>query len=45
MGAEDFAFYTKKAPRIFIFLGIRNEEKGIIYSHHHPRFNVDEDVL
>lgn len=45
MGAEDFAFYTKKAPGLFIFLGIRNEEKGIIYPHHHPRFDVDEDVL
>jgi len=45
MGAEDFAFYTKKAPGLFIFLGIRNEQKGVIYPHHHPKFNVDEDVL
>ncbi len=45
MGAEDFAFYTKKAPGLFILLGIRNEKKGIVYPHHHPRFNVDEEVL
>ncbi|EHR78170.1 peptidase M20 [Thermococcus litoralis DSM 5473] len=45
MGAEDFAFYTTKSPGLFILLGIRNEEKGIIYPHHHPKFNVDEDVL
>ncbi len=45
MGAEDFAFYTTKAPSLFILLGIRNEKKGIIYPHHHPKFDVDEDVL
>ncbi len=45
MGAEDFSFYTKKAPGLFIVLGIRNEKKGIVYPHHHPRFDVDEDVL
>lgn len=45
MGAEDFSFYVQKVRGVFIFLGIRNEEKGITYPHHHPRFNVDEDVL
>ncbi len=45
MGAEDFAFYLQKVPGAFITLGIKNKEKGIIYPHHHPKFNVDEDVL
>ncbi len=45
MGAEDFAFYLQEAPGAFLTLGIRNEKKGIIYPHHHPRFNVDEGVL
>ncbi|NJE01817.1 M20 family metallopeptidase [Thermococcus sp. JdF3] len=45
MGAEDFAFYLQKVPGTFLTLGIYNEEKGIIYPHHHPRFDVDEDVL
>jgi amidohydrolase len=45
MGAEDFSFYTKKAPGLFVLLGIKNEEKGIVHPHHHPRFNVDESVL
>ena len=45
MGAEDFAFYLQKVPGVFIALGIKNKEKGIIYPHHHPKFNVDEDVL
>lgn len=26
-------------------LGARNEEKGIIYPHHHEKFDVDEDVF
>lgn len=45
MGAEDFSFYLQKVPGAFLALGIRNEEKGIVHPHHHPKFNVDEDVL
>ena len=45
MGAEDFSFYLQKVPGAFLALGIRNEEKGITYPHHHPKFDVDEDVL
>ena len=45
MGAEDFSFYIEKTRGLFIILGIRNKEKGIVYPHHHPRFDVDEDVL
>ncbi len=45
MGSEDFSYYQQEVPGTFVFLGIRNEEKGIIYPHHHPRFDVDEDVL
>ncbi|HDZ35629.1 MAG TPA: amidohydrolase [Thermococcus sp.] len=45
MGAEDFAFYLQRVPGAFLTLGIRNEEKGIVYPHHHPKFDVDEDVL
>lgn len=45
MGAEDFAYYLGKVPGAFLTLGIRNERKGIIYPHHHPKFDVDEDIL
>ncbi|NJE48889.1 amidohydrolase [Thermococcus sp. 9N3] len=45
MGAEDFAYYLQRVPGAFLALGIRNEEKGIVYPHHHPKFDVDEDVL
>jgi len=45
MGAEDFAYYLQSVPGAFLTLGIRNEKKGIVYPAHHPKFNVDEDVL
>ncbi|WP_048149786.1 M20 metallopeptidase family protein [Palaeococcus ferrophilus] len=45
MGAEDFAYYLQRVPGAFLTLGIYNEEKGIIYPHHHPKFDVDEEVL
>lgn len=45
MGAEDFSYYLQKIRGAFIILGIKNEGKGIVYPHHHPKFDVDEDVL
>jgi len=45
MGGEDFAFYVEQVPGCFLGLGIRSEEKGAVYSVHHPRFKVDEDAL
>lgn len=45
MGGEDFAYYLEKVPGCFLRMGIRNEEKGIIYPLHHPQFDIDESVL
>jgi amidohydrolase len=45
MASEDMAYYLQKIPGTFFYLGSNNEEKGIIYPHHHPKFDVDEDVL
>ena len=45
MGGEDFSAFANEAPGCFIFLGAGNEDKGIIYPHHHPRFTIDEDAL
>ena len=44
-GAEDFSVYMESVPGVFGYLGCRNEEKGITAAHHHPAFDVDEDVL
>jgi amidohydrolase len=45
MGGEDFSAYQQVTPGTFFFVGAGNEEKGITYPHHHPRFSVDEDAL
>ena len=45
MGGEDFSAYQQKAPGVFAFVGAGNVAAGITYSHHHPRFNIDEDAL
>ena len=45
MVGEDFAYYLQKAKGALLTLGIYNEEKQVIYPHHHPRFQVDESVL
>lgn len=45
MGGEDFSAYQQKTPGTFVWVGAGNEEKGIVYPHHHPRFDVDEDAL
>lgn len=45
LGSEDFSCYLEKVPGCFAFLGAKNVEKGITYPHHHPRFDIDEDVL
>lgn len=44
-GGEDFAFFLEKAPGAFAFVGIRNDEKGANYPHHHDKFDMDEDAL
>ncbi|MEO5987547.1 MAG: amidohydrolase [Candidatus Eisenbacteria bacterium] len=45
MGGEDFAAFLAQVPGVFIAVGSRNEQRGLIHAHHHPRFDVDEDCL
>jgi metal-dependent amidase/aminoacylase/carboxypeptidase family protein len=45
MGAEDFGFYAQKLPACFFRLGVRNEEKGIVYNVHTANFDIDENAL
>jgi amidohydrolase len=45
MGGEDMAYFLEKVPGTFFFLSTRNEAKGIVHGHHHPQFDIDEDVL
>ncbi len=45
MTSEDFSFYSQTIPVCFFRLGVGNKEKGIIYSVHHPKFDVDSECL
>ena len=45
MGAEDFSYFLEARPGCFFFVGTGNEEKESNISHHHPRFDVDEDGM
>ena len=40
-----FFLYNTEVPSTFVFVGTRNEEKGSIYPHHHPKFDIDEASL
>lgn len=45
MGAEDFSYFLENRPGAFWMVGCRNEEKGMTWPHHHPRFDVDEESM
>ncbi len=45
MGAEDFSYFLENRPGSFFFVGTRNAEKGLVWGHHHPRFDIDEESL
>ncbi|KRF52564.1 N-acyl-L-amino acid amidohydrolase [Bacillus sp. Soil768D1] len=43
MGGEDFSYYLQEKPGSFIFIGMGGEKSQ--YPHHHPRFDLDEEVF
>src|SRR5690606_16394395 len=45
MGSEDFAYYTKEVPSVYLTVGGRNKEINAVYPHHHPKFNIDEQAI
>ncbi|WP_100407177.1 M20 family metallopeptidase [Bacillus solitudinis] len=45
MGGEDFAYYLERVPGTFFFTGAGNIDAGIVYPHHHPKFNFDERAM
>lgn len=46
-GAEDFAFYQKKVPGLFFFVGAMppDQDPNTVPSHHTPDFMVDEKAF
>ncbi|MBN2043687.1 MAG: amidohydrolase [Anaerolineales bacterium] len=45
MGSEDMAYLMDDIPGCYIFVGSKNEEKNLVYGHHHPKFDFDEQAL
>jgi amidohydrolase len=45
MGGEDFSYFALERPGCFFMVGTRNAEKGLIWGHHHPKFDIDEDGM
>jgi amidohydrolase len=45
MVSEDMAEFLNRIPGCFIMVGSSNEEKGLSFAHHHPRFDFDEEAL
>lgn len=45
MGGEDFSDFLRAVPGCFIAIGSRNVSRDLVWGHHHPRFDVDEQCL
>jgi amidohydrolase len=45
MVSEDMGYILDSIPGCFLLIGSANREKGLSFSHHHPRFDFDEQVL
>lgn len=43
--SEDFGEFLDPVPGCYFFVGSRNAEKGFVYGHHHPRFDIDEEAM
>jgi len=45
MAAEDFAYFARKVPGLYVKMGVRNEKRGITAMLHTAEFDLDEAVL
>ncbi len=45
MAAEDMSYFLNDVPGTFFFVGSANPQRGLDYPHHHPRFDVDDEVV
>ncbi|MBN1120239.1 MAG: amidohydrolase [Anaerolineae bacterium] len=45
MGSEDMSYFMDEIPGCFFFIGSANPDHDLIYPHHNPYFDFDEDAL
>lgn len=45
MVSEDMALMLARVPGCYFIVGAANDELGLNYPHHHPKFDIDENAL
>jgi amidohydrolase len=45
MVSEDMAYFLEEIPGCYFMVGSANPERGIVYGHHHPKFDFDEAAI
>jgi amidohydrolase len=45
MVSEDMSYLMQDVPGCYFLVGSANAEKGLIFGHHHPKFDIDEAAL
>lgn len=45
MGAEDFAYYTKKFKACNFYFGSKNTQRNIVTRGHNPKFDIEEECF
>jgi amidohydrolase len=45
MGAEDMAVFLQHVPGTYFFVGTGYDKSADVYPHHHPKFDIDENML
>ncbi len=45
MGGEDMSYFLNEVPGAFFHVGSRNPDRGLVWGHHHPKFDIDEAAL
>jgi amidohydrolase len=43
--SEDMSEFLNRVPGCYYFVGSQNPDKGFVWGHHHPRFDIDEDAM
>jgi len=43
--SDNYAYFLVKYPGFYAFLGAMNEEKGIVWTQHNAKFDIDEKAM
>lgn len=43
--SDNYAYFLLKYPGFYAFLGAMNEEKGIVWTQHNTKFDIDENAM